>query len=76
MKVKNSLFIIAEAGVNYYDIAKKEKISVLEAAKLMVKEAALAGADAIKFQIYKAEKLASKYAFAYWDTTKEKIKSQ
>lgn len=73
---KNTLFLIAEAGVNYYDIAKKEHISNVAAAKLMVKEAALAGADAIKFQIYKAEKLASKYSPSYWDTTKEKITSQ
>ena len=32
-------FLIAEIGVNYYDIAKKENISNMEAAKLMVKEA-------------------------------------
>lgn len=69
-------FIIAEAGVNYYDIAKKENIKPIEAAKLMIKEAASAGADAIKFQTYKAEKLVSKYSPAYWDTTKESTKSQ
>lgn len=69
-------FIVAEAGVNYYDIAKKENIEPIEAAKLMIKEAAAAGADAIKFQTYKAEKLASVYSPAYWDTTKEKTRSQ
>jgi len=69
-------FIIAEAGVNYYDIAKKENIEPIEVAKLMVKEAANASADAIKFQTYKAEKLVSKYSPAYWDTTKESTKSQ
>ncbi len=69
-------FIIAEAGVNYYDIAKKLNIEPIEAAKLMMKEAANAGADAIKFQTYTAEKLASKYSPAYWDTTKESTKSQ
>ena len=69
-------FIIAEAGVNYYDIAEKEGISPLEAAKLMIEKAKEAGADAIKFQTYKAEKLASKFSPAYWDTTKEKTKSQ
>src|SRR5437870_2112541 len=73
---ENTLFLIAEAGVNYYDIAKKEHISNVVAAKLMVREASLAGADAIKFQIYKAEKLASKYSPSYWDTTKEKTTSQ
>ena len=69
-------FIIAEAGVNYYDIVKKENIELIEAAKLMVKEAVNAGADAIKFQTYKAEKLVSKYSPAYWDTTKESTTSQ
>lgn len=69
-------FIIAEIGVNYYDIAKKEKIDPIEAAKLMVKEAATSGADAVKFQSYKAEKLASKNSPAYWDTKKETTKSQ
>ena len=69
-------FIIAEAGVNYYEIAKEKNIALIEAAKLMIKEAADAGADAIKFQTYKAEKIASKYSPAYWDTTKETTKSQ
>jgi len=73
---KSKPFIIAEIGVNYYDIAKKENISLIDAAKLMIKEAADAGTDAVKFQTYKAEKLASKYSPAYWDTTKEKTKSQ
>lgn len=69
-------FIVAEAGVNYYDIAKKKGISVKDAAKLMIEEAAKAGADAIKFQTYKAEKLAAKDSPAYWDITKETTKSQ
>ena len=69
-------FIIAEAGVNYYEIAEKEKLSLLEAAKLMIKYAHHAGASAIKFQTYKAEKLASKYSPSYWDLSKESSKSQ
>jgi len=69
-------FIIAEIGVNYYDIATKENISPLEAAKLMIKEAANAGADAAKFQTYKAGKLASKNSPAYWDQNEEKTNSQ
>ena len=67
----NKPYIIAEIGVNYYDIAKKHNISLIEAAKLMIKEAKLNGSDAIKFQTYKAGKLASKNSPAYWDTTKE-----
>ncbi|KGK98391.1 acetylneuraminic acid synthetase [Methanococcoides methylutens] len=69
-------FIIAEIGVNYYDIATKEDIDTLEAAKLMIKEAANAGADAVKFQTYKAEKLASKNSPAYWDRSEEATGSQ
>ena len=30
-------YIIAEIGVNYYDIAKQRNISLMEASKLMVK---------------------------------------
>jgi len=73
---KTKPFVIAEAGVNYYDIAKKENIYPIDAAKLMIREAAKAGADAIKFQTYKAEKIASRYSPAYWDTSKEKAISQ
>ena len=69
-------FIIAEAGVNYYDIAKKKNIPPTDAAKLMIKDAANAGADAIKFQTYKAEKIASRYSPTYWDPSKESTKSQ
>lgn len=69
-------FIIAEIGVNYYDIATKEKIEPIEAAKLMIKEAAESGTDAVKFQSYKADKLVSKNSPAYWDTEKESTKSQ
>lgn len=68
--------IIAEAGVNYYDIASKLKIEPMEAARMMVKEAAEAGADAIKFQTYKAEKISIKNSPAYWDTSKESTKTQ
>ena len=72
----NSPYIIAEIGVNYYDIAKKQNISLMAAAKLMVKEAKEAGADAVKFQSYKANKIASVNSPSYWDTTKESITNQ
>ena len=42
----------------------------------MIKLAKLGGADAIKFQYYKAETIASKKSPAYWDTKKEKSKNQ
>jgi len=62
------LYFIAEAGVNYendIDVAYK-----------MIKEAAKSGADAIKFQSYKADSLASKFSPAYWDRKREPTKSQ
>ncbi|HDR7524095.1 acetylneuraminic acid synthetase [Bacillus thuringiensis] len=62
------VYLIAEAGVNHG--------GNLELAKKMIKDAAEAGADAIKFQTYKAEKLASKNSPAYWDRSKEKSSSQ
>ena len=46
--------IIAEAGVNHN--------GSLKLAKQMIDEAAKAGADYIKFQTFKPEKLVSKYA--------------
>ena len=69
-------YLIAEIGVNYYDIAVRENISDMAAAKLMIKEAAAAGVDAVKFQTYKAEKIASKYSPSYWDTSEEVTTSQ
>ena len=69
-------YIIAEAGVNYADIARKENISLRDAAKRMIDEAKQAGADAIKFQTYKAGKLASKHSPAYWDLKEEPTTSQ
>ena len=61
-------YVIAEAGVNHE--------GDLSVAFQLIDEAAEAGADAIKFQTYKANTLASKHSPAYWDTTKEPIDSQ
>ena len=52
-------FIIAEAGVHHYNS--------LELAKLYIAQARLAGADAIKFQTYKAERIAARWAPTYWN---------
>lgn len=61
-------YIIAEAGVNHEGSMK--------IAKRLVDEAKEGGADAIKFQTYKANTIASKDSPAYWDMTKEPITSQ
>lgn len=66
----NSIFIIAEAGVNHN--------GDLETAKKLVDEAAKAGADAVKFQTFRAEALASKDAKKadYQMETTEQTESQ
>lgn len=51
-------FIVAEAACNH--------MCDLDLAVKMIDEAAAAGADAIKFQTYKAEKLVGKDAKAFW----------
>lgn len=68
--------LLAEIGVNYYDIAAKLHISLLEAAKFMILSAANAGVHGVKFQSYKAETLASRHSPSYWDTTEEPTISQ
>lgn len=68
--------LIAEIGVNYYDIAKVRGISNMDAAKLMIKEAKDAGIHAVKFQTYKASTLAAKASPYYWDITEEPTRSQ
>ena len=69
-------FLIAEIGVNFYDIAEKEGISDMDAAKLMIDEAKSCGIDAVKFQSYKAETIASRNSPAYWDLSEEPTTSQ
>ena len=59
-------YLIAEIGVNHECSIQK--------AKKMIKLAKRGGADAVKFQTYKAEKLASKVSPAYWSKDKEKTK--
>ncbi|MCD7921120.1 MAG: N-acetylneuraminate synthase family protein [Clostridiales bacterium] len=68
--------LIAEIGVNYYDIAKQRSISNMDAAKLMVRAAKNAGVHAVKFQTYRAETLAAKDSPSYWDTAEEPTASQ
>lgn len=74
--LQGKFVLIAEIGVNYYDIAAKEHISSMDAAKKMIKAAAEEGIHAVKFQSYKAETLAAKQSPAYWDRTKEHSATQ
>lgn len=62
------MYFIAEIGVNHEANLKK--------AYKCIKDAKDGGAQAIKLQSYKAEKLASKYAGAYWDKKEEQENSQ
>ncbi len=61
-------YIIAEAGVNH-----EGDINI---AKQLISEAKEGGANAIKFQTYKAHTIASKNSPAYWDLSKETTESQ
>lgn len=61
-------YIIAEAGVNHE--------GSMDTAKRLIDEAAKSGAQAIKFQTYKAETIASKDSPSYWDLSKEPTRSQ
>ena len=74
--LRGEFVLIAEIGVNYYDIAKERKISPIDAAKLMISEAKKAGIHAVKFQSYKASTLAAKESPYYWDITEEPTRSQ
>jgi sialic acid synthase SpsE len=67
-KPADAPFVIAEAGVNH--------AGSLDLAFRLIDEAKEGAADAIKFQTYKAETLASVHSPSYWDTTKEPTRSQ
>ena len=61
-------FVIAEIGVNHE--------GCMNTAKRLIEEAKEGGADAVKFQTYKADTIASKDSPAYWDTSEEPTLSQ
>jgi sialic acid synthase SpsE len=61
-------YVIAEAGVNHE--------GDLNTARQLIQEAADAGADAIKFQTYRADTIAVKDSPAYWDLNSEPTTSQ
>ncbi len=61
-------YIIAEIGVNHE--------CSINLAKKMIKQAKKGGAHGVKFQSYKADKIASKNSPSYWDVREEKTNSQ
>ena len=64
----NNIYFIAEIGVNHEAKLNNAYKHILLAKK--------GGAQAIKLQSYKAEKIVSKYAKAYWDKSEEKENNQ
>ncbi len=61
-------YIIAEIGVNH--------AGSMDQARMLIDLAAEGGANAAKFQSYKADTLASRHAPAYWDSTAEPTPDQ
>ena len=68
INVRSKPYLIAEIGVNHE--------GSMDQAKRLIDQAKQGGADAAKFQSYKACTLASKNSPAYWDTDKEPTSSQ
>ncbi len=68
LNIDQEPYLIAEIGVNHE--------GSLDKAKKLIELAKEGGANAVKFQTYKAELLASKVSPSYWDLSKEKTKSQ
>lgn len=60
--------LVAEAGVNHE--------GRMELAERLIDEAREGGADAVKFQTYRADTIACRESPSYWDTTKEPTRSQ
>lgn len=68
MNKKQTTKIIAEAGVNHN--------GSLERAIELIEKAAKAGADIVKFQTYKADKLVTKTALKFWNCKYDNTKTQ
>lgn len=65
---KSKPYFIAEVGVNHENSISR--------AKKLIKIAKAAGADGVKFQSYKAEKIACKDSPYYWDFKEIPVKTQ
>ena len=70
----NEYYIIAEIGIAFYDVAEMLDIDPVTAAKMMICQATEAGADAVKFQIFKAERLTSDLKDLEFFSKRDKLK--
>ena len=68
LRASSRPYVIAEIGVNHE--------GSMDTAKRLIDLCKEGGADAAKFQSYKASRIASKHSPAYWDTSKEPTESQ
>jgi N-acetylneuraminate synthase len=68
LKKNNIPYIIAEIGVNHECSMKM--------AKKLILLSKIGGAQAVKFQTYKADKIVKVKSKAYWDLKKEKTRTQ
>lgn len=69
-------FLIADIGFNFFDIAEKEGLSEMDAAKLMIDEAKSCGVDAVMFLSYTLENVLALKDSTCWDFSDEPIDSQ
>lgn len=76
MRVFNkSPFLIADISINFFEFAKREEISNLEAAKFLIDEAYSCGVDAVMFQSYTAENILSRDPSAFEGLSVESVNS-
>ncbi|WP_298522313.1 N-acetylneuraminate synthase family protein [uncultured Methanobrevibacter sp.] len=69
-------FLIANISFNFYDLAKRENISYMDAAKLLIEEAQMCGVDAVMFHAYSVEKFISRDSPSFWNLSYEESLSQ
>ena len=69
-------FLIANISINFHDLAKKENISYMDAAKLLIEDAQLCGVDAVMFHAYDVEKFISRDSPSFWNLSLEESVSQ
>jgi len=69
-------FLIANLSFNFYDLAKQENISFMDAAKLLIDDAQLCGVDAVIFHVYDVGNFISRDSPSFWNLSLEESVSQ